>query len=206
MERKLSKDSDYSQPDFYRFSQDSTLLAKIVAEEVSSITENSWCIDIGAGCGVVGFEIIKRLEKKINFDFLEIQEEFLPFFNQNLNFLGERKSYCHFHNIDFRYFSKIKKYSLVVSNPPYFQNGSGIPGNDPRRNKCRFFLEGSYRELLVFLKDILLPEGRAFILLREKGNFEELLKEFVDFFSFEIRPLDQKTNLIILSILNINRN
>ncbi len=165
--RKLSKDSDYFQPDFYHFSQDSISLAKIVLEEIPAIPKDSWFMDVCAGCGVVGLEIIKTINQKINFDFLEIQKDFSPFFYKNLNFVGEKRDFCHFHNIDFREFPTDRKYSVIVSNPPYFIPGHGRFGEDIRTNKCRFFLEGSYVELFRFFKKVLLPEGNAFVLFRE---------------------------------------
>lgn len=207
MERKLRKDSDYLQPDFYHFSQDSVLLAEIVANESISLPEGSWCMDIGAGCGIVGFEVIKRLKHKVNFDFLEIQKDFVPFFNENLKVLGSKRGHCQFHHIDFRKFLVNRKYSLVVSNPPYFIPGKGRPASNPKKNKCRFFLDGSYCELLLFFKKVLSPMGKGFFLLRnDEKIFEELLIEFGDFFKFEKRAVDQKTNLIVLSILDIEGN
>ena len=211
MERKLRNDSDYFQPDFYHFSQDSISLAQIVLQEMPPLPKKPWFMDICAGCGVVGIEIIKSLDQKINFDFLEIQNEFSPFFHKNLNFAGEKRDSCHFHNIDFRKFPINRKYSVIVSNPPYFIPGYGRPGKDPMGNKCKFFLEGSYIELFQFLKKTLLPKGKAFILFRETQKidseiFKELLMEFGDFFDFQKRPLDKKNYLIVLSVLDINGN
>ncbi len=207
--RKLSEDSDYFQPDFYHFSQDSISLAKIVLKEMPVIPEDSWFMDVCAGCGVVGLEIMKSINQKINFDFLEIQKEFYLFFNKNLNFVGEKRGFCHFHNMDFRKFPIDRKYSVIVSNPPYFVPGHGRVGEDIKRNKSRFFLEGSYVELFKFFKKVLLPDGKAFVLFRETGKkdseiFVALKKEFDDFFDIKKRQLDKKNYLIVLSVLNIN--
>jgi tRNA1Val (adenine37-N6)-methyltransferase len=211
MVRKLRKDSDYFQPDFYHFSQDSISLAQIVLQEIPSIPKNSWFMDLCAGCGVVGLEIMKSLDQKINFDFLEIQKEFFPFFYKNLNFVGEKGDSCHFHNIDFREFPINRKYSIIVSNPPYFIPGHGRSGKDPRGNKCKFFQDGSYIELFQFLKKSLLPKGKAFILFREtqkidSETYKDLVREFGGFFDFQKRPLDKKNYLIVLSVLDINGN
>lgn len=211
MPKKLKPNSDYFQPDFYRFSQDSTKLAKIVADEMVSLPEGSWCMDVGAGCGVLGIEIIKNLGQKINFDFLEIQKEFKGFFYKNLNLLEREEKYCNFHNVDFRKFSGLKKYSLIVSNPPYFLPGKGRQSLDPRKNKCRFFIDGSYRDLLNFFKSCLLPEGKGYILYRENGGkgregFQELFLEFGSYFLFSKRSLDKKTNLLVVSILDKKGN
>ena len=204
MEKILRQRSDYFQPNFYHFSQDSILLAKLAAKELGDLPGNSWCLDIGAGCGVVGLEIIKALDKNINFDFLELQSEFRPFFSKNLDFIGERRKFCNFLNFDFRSFPDTRKYSVIVCNPPYFVLGSGMLGNDIRRNKCRFFMEGSYKELFIFLKSRLNPNGKAFILLR--GIEKKYIETFEKFWKFEIIPLDKKTNLMVLSVLDINRN
>jgi len=211
MPKKLNPNLDYFQPDFYRFSQDSTQLAKIVAEEMGLLQEGSWCMDVGAGCGIVGLEIIKNLDRKINFDFLEIQTEFKDFFYKNLTLLEGKKKFCNFHNIDFRKFPPLKKYSLIVSNPPYFSPGKGRTSNDPRKNKCRFFMEGSYKELLNFFKLCLIPKGVGYILYRENGEksfeiFQELFIEFGSYFSFSKRPLDKKTNLLVVGVLDKKRN
>lgn len=113
--------------------------------------------------------------------------------------------------MDFREFAIDRKYSVIVSNPPYFVPGHGRLGKDIRGNKCRFFLEGSYIELFKFFKVALLPNGKAFILFRETQKkdaeiFKALLKEFGDFFDFQKRQLDKKNYLIVLSVLNINGN
>ncbi len=195
-------DSNYFQPNFYHFSQDSTLLAKAVVKMMPELLENSWCLDLGSGCGVVGFEIIQRYNKKLNFDFLEIQKEFEEFFYLNLNHFGNKKSNCTFHNSDFRNFNPGKKYSLIVSNPPYFERGKGIYSSDQRKNKCRFFTDGSLRELLIFYKSFLTTDGKGFFLLRRQVGNKTLLTEFFNYFKFSIHNLDKKTDLVMVCLLD----
>ena len=101
--------------------------------------------------------------------------------------------------------------SFSISHSPYFFPGKGRPSLDPRKNKCRFFIEGSYGELLNFFKLCLLPEGKGYILYRENGEksmevFQELFLEFGSYFSFSKRPLDKKTNLLVVSILDKKGN
>ena len=60
-----------------------------------------------------------------------------------------------------------EKYDVIVSNPPYFFQGEGLlsPNND-FKNRCRFFIDSDFYNLIKATIFTLKPHGRAFILAR----------------------------------------
>ncbi len=184
---------DYQQPEFYKFCEDSIFLSK---HAVKRITSNTNILDVGAGCGVVGLEIIKRTSFLTQLDCLEIQAEFKPFFEANKKYL---KAYdANFILGDFSKISLEKKYNLIVSNPPYFSVSGNRLGSCERKNTCRFFLNGDLDDLLSFFKKHLTPDGTGMFLCR-KGQLDGNKLNL----SINIIPKDHKTDLVEVFPLDI---
>jgi len=174
--------SDYLQPEFYRFSQDSIYLASKASQLFSTYFSTYSCdqikiLDLAAGCGVVGLEFIQKikcqreLEKIVSLDFLEAQEAFIPFLAKNIDWVRS-----HFKNNikmsilhqSFQTFSD-ERYNFVISNPPYFEEDSGLLPFEMKRRMARFFHDSSFAEYLYSLGRILLPGGIAvFLNCKEK--------------------------------------
>lgn len=114
---------NYQQPDFYKFSEDSILLARYVISQLREALANN-ILDVGAGCGVVGIEIVK--EGKINSKLysLEYQKEFLTSLKQNLKKNLINSSFEIIHSSIGQYITDIK-FNCIVCNPPYFNSGEG---------------------------------------------------------------------------------
>lgn len=180
----------FSQPKFYHFTEDSIKLASFAATSIQrKICENQDplnCLDIGAGCGVIGLEFFLKIaeDKLINkMTFLEVEEEFRTHLKKNIvEAQKEKKSKTDF-NICFSSMGEFKKqhekFDIILSNPPYYFKGSGKTGKDEKRQKCRFF---EVDDLDIFCKLIamkLAPSGSAFFI----GPFEikKIEKEFLKY-------------------------
>lgn len=170
--------SDYSQPDFYRFSEDSLRLVDFVAATYESGVNR--IADFGAGCGIIGIEASRRLWPRELF-LLEAQEEFRPHLEANLEgFLpdGVRSE------IFVEKFSESRwnsmGFDLVLCNPPFYLPGAGEISRDPRRHTCRSFHLDDWGILLRLLKRNLTANGEGvFVLPSEKKLLEKV--------EFEIR-------------------
>jgi len=175
---------NYSQPDEYRLSHDSVFLARRVFEYLQqhgSTLNNLISLDLCAGGGVVGLDLLFHLQSLKNdfvniahFDFLEIQDVYLPHFTRNVDALKKKfpalsartqfiqANYAelvqqnHFEN----------KYDLIVCNPPYFRPGQGLLSSSDFKNRCRFFIDSDFKSLIQGIAKSLKPEGRAFVLIK----------------------------------------
>ena len=177
---------DYSQPSFYKFSEDSINLSK----EVLSLMEYSFSVtyplkglDLFSGCGVVGLEIMRNIDRDISFDFVELQKDYKVFFNKNVQkFLKddnmEKARFLNMNYLDLRNDGDIK-YDLIVSNPPYFYPEKNRMGQDYKKNLCRFFIDNTFSDFLTFIMESLSEKGVAVFLLREDEVKNEL-KTFVN--------------------------
>ncbi len=174
---KSENTADYSQPDFYRFSEDSVQLAKFVAVNFN-MKSNLHILDLCAGSGIVGIELANSINNDSidHLDFCEYQSDFIPHIKTNI-----KQQLCH-QMLDYNIISSSFKdldgsYDLIVCNPPYFKDGSGKRSPDsPQRNRCRFFIDSDPKDLFDTTMKLLKCGGQAFFLLRtsEKWVQKEL--------------------------------
>jgi len=178
---------DYSQPDFYRFSGDSIVLAKkgheLFIDEVNEKQEVT-LVDAFCGCGVVGIEFLLLLsnkEKVKEIYFVEKNEKMIPFCRKNFSsFLekvnGEVKSYIL--NEDFLRFGdkKIQKKSVsfFLINPPYFLFNEKKSSNNLDRKKARFFEQDvSLKEIFLKIDQLAQKSKVLGIVLYRKDQYEK---------------------------------
>lgn len=167
----------YSQPEEYRFSHDSVMLARKVFERVSASSMENWRgLDLCSGCGIVGLDFLFHARKEKGaapaiFDFVEVQGIYQPHFEENLKRLGSVPTATRFLNINYSQLlqdpSYFNSYDLIVSNPPYFRLGQGKLSPSDFKNRCRFFMDSDFATLLQAIKKALSPQGQAYILLRD---------------------------------------
>ncbi|PIS12165.1 MAG: SAM-dependent methyltransferase [Bdellovibrio sp. CG10_big_fil_rev_8_21_14_0_10_47_8] len=167
----------YSQPSEYRFSLDSIEMAWAVAQYLQESRPDlnlSQCqaLDLCAGCGVIGFELNFHLPSLEKIDFVEVQSEYLPHFEQNLKMAEQKRQ----KSLPFEFINKnyqdlveakpSKRYQLILCNPPYFLPEQGKMSPSDFKNRCRFFLDSSFEKLIECLISSLAMDGEAFLLLR----------------------------------------
>lgn len=170
---------EYSQPEEYRFSHDSVFLARRVYELFKEKNLSSLKgLDLCAGCGVIGLDFLyhctheaKQLVK--SFDFIEVQAVYKDHFLENCKTLNTPHTRLEFINANYQSLlgsNFTKKYDLILCNPPYFQVGQGKLSPSEFKNRCRFFIDSDFQNLLSFIEQSLAPGGQAYILLRDLGD------------------------------------
>ena len=177
---------DYLSPDFYHFSEDSIHLARMVSDEISSLTGQLHILDLCAGQGVVGLEIIQaHPQKNIFLDFCELLEEFRPYLEKNRkHFLTEDKLFKS--RILIQPLSSLlvpdfqDQWDVVVANPPYYHpDHFSLSPKSVLKNHCRFFIRDSFEIFYETLAYILRPKGKAFFTLLKDGapNHQKVLNK-----------------------------
>ncbi|MFN8370606.1 MAG: RsmD family RNA methyltransferase [Bacteriovoracaceae bacterium] len=161
---------NYSQPNFYKFNEDSILLTKYLIE--NSVGKFDRALDLCAGCGVLGIELLSH-NIISSCDFLEYQNNFLEHILHNLNLLEEPKLDTAIHigsmseflasNRDKFY----KKYDLIISNPPFFNiEDYKVSESNIDRNYCRFFIKDNQDIFFEFIANALKEKGECYFLFR----------------------------------------
>lgn len=153
---------DYSQPEFYRFNEDSL---KLVDRVVRKVSQARTILDIGAGSGVIGIELANRLHAD-KVCLLELQEDFVPHLSVNISGMLNAQTKAEIVRGPFSEFHPLQKFDLIVCNPPYFMKGHGQESSDPRKHAARTFVEGNWDELLACVTRSLAPGGSAHIVVR----------------------------------------
>ncbi len=171
----------YSQPEEYHFSHDSVFLAQFVFDwlQKNLNQETNQIADLCAGCGIIGMDLLFHLnENKINLpiltDFIEVQNIYESHFVKNKNELykniNQKNMDLNFVNSNYEALANDNnfksKYDLIVCNPPYFKVGQGKLSPSEFKNRCRFYIDSDFINLLKFIKHSLAGSGIAFVLLR----------------------------------------
>ncbi|MBY0555373.1 methyltransferase [bacterium] len=170
---------NYSQPGEYNFSHDSVFLAHRVSEIIKEEnTRIKNVLDLCSGCGVVGLDLLFYLNQNntvmpAHIDFLEVQDLYRTHFIKNVETLKTHISKIpdyRFLNINYNELSLLpdfhNKYDLIICNPPYFRKGFGKLSPNEFKNRCRFFIDSDYPNLIKSIEYSLHSAGKAFVLLK----------------------------------------
>jgi len=187
----------YRQPSFYKFSEDSIILSKIVLDHIEQ-DKAVHILDAGAGCGVVGVEIAKKLSSKSrhSLKLLEKEKEFLPFIKENIaRFLPTAIDVNIYHE-DFLNFRDDGPFTHIVCNPPYFFTGEGRASPYLRKNNCRFWDKKKAADFLQHLFSTCQQhQAQGFFCAREE------LKKLMDSMGLEYRILKTKGKTYFISFI-----
>lgn len=193
---------EYIQPDFYQFSEDSVALAneayRLLDEKGKSGLSG---LDLGAGCGVVGIELIKRAGEFFDkFTFLEKNQLFRDSLNRNLELQlnnGQNVSVI-------TVFDSLENYNgtpfdLIVANPPFFKRGQGRRPSCPNKEDCRFLGPEGLGPYKKFFENFLAKEGMALFLFRPDIFSQEGFVEIFSSFKLRISSLNNKVRMAQLN-------
>lgn len=166
---------NYVQPDEYHFSHDSVFLAREVFERFTQDLTQVRALDLCSGCGIVGLDFLyhcKTSQKNFpkSFDFLEVQTIYQDYFKKNCLSFGSDLPQVSFVNQNYEVLKSKdyqSRYDLILSNPPYFRLNQGLLSPSEFKNRCRFFIDSDFKNLIEAIHHSLKPQGSAFILLRD---------------------------------------
>ncbi len=131
-------------------------------------------LDLCSGVGVVGLEIEYLLNSILHCDFLEVQNIYREYFERNRKELFPHRTHYTFLSMNYRdvknHLELKGKYHGIFCNPPYFFPGEGLLSPSEFKNRCRFFLDGSFEELFESIIYLLHAEGIAYILVRSHSE------------------------------------
>jgi|GEM_PF-6432425 len=158
---------NYSQPDFFRFGQDSIWLAEFATNYCSKEIRNNApafqpieetvIFDLFSGCGVVGIEFYlkaKFLNKIAGLYFIDKNSTLCPYLEKNINSLSELNPFNNggvplkydFIIGDLLQLSSLDLNSkrsnvlnILLANPPYYLNEESRPSPDEQRNVARIW-------------------------------------------------------------------
>jgi tRNA1Val (adenine37-N6)-methyltransferase len=140
---------------------------------VAEVEKASDILEIGTGCGVIALMLAQRSQARI--DAVEIDEESVKQARENAGHSpwNERIQIIHSSLQDFVIRSDIK-YSLVVSNPPFFSRSLKSP--DKKRNISRHNDSLTFEELLVSSFELMLDSASLWLIL-PVNEYEEFIEK-----------------------------
>lgn len=190
--------NDYSQPDFYRFNEDSLLLIKHVQ---SKIQNPQSILDLGAGSGILGIELALN-SRPMSLTLVELQEEFKNHLELNVAFFLNNAVATDISIASFSDFKSPKKFDLIVCNPPYYLPGHGQPSPNRSRHLARTFVKDSWNELFLCIHRNLAANGTAFLVIKNQPEIvEEMRKVLLKDLNAEFFELK---DLLIVTLTRLN--
>lgn len=113
-------------------------------------------LDVGTGTGLVALMLAQRSLPDTNIVALEIDEAAAEQARENIC-RSPWKDRIEVLQKDFKKFDSLDKFDVIVSNPPYFVNALGCPGQ--QRNTARHNSSLTYEDLLQGVAKLLSREG-----------------------------------------------
>jgi len=163
--------SDYQQPLFYRFNQDSLELVRFIKKTHLDTVKS--ILDLGAGSGIMGIELSCHFNPSL-LRLVELQKEFMTSIEFNLKHFLPKDVHSEVIIKPFSEFHSSIRSDLIICNPPYYLPGSGRASKDVNRFYARSFQKDNWSILLDRIEENLLPQGRAYLVVK---NDELILKK-----------------------------
>lgn len=159
----------------YRFNVDSVILAHFCRQVVQRPPGE--VADLGAGCGVVGL-LLARCWASCQVRLVEIQRELADLARANVldNGLDGRVVVCQADLRQPENWRGVHGPELVVSNPPFFRQGTGKISQHLQVAVAKHEVRCSLQELVAACAEVLSPGG-AVAMIHAAERREELLKQ-----------------------------
>lgn len=139
-------------------------------------------LDVGTGTGLVALMLAQRCEASIVA--LEIDQAAAEQATENVN-RSAWQSRIEVIKTDFKEYRSDKKFDVIVSNPPYFEDALQCP--DHQRSTARHNSLLTYDELLKGVAGLLSPDGSFTLVVPTEA--ENRVKEIA--FSYALHPVRQ---------------
>lgn len=130
------------------------------------------CLDIGTGTGLLSMMLAQQNSACI-IDAVEIEAGAAEEAANNIESAGKKETIS-VHHTDIRQFQPGKKYAAIFSNPPFYENE--LKGSVTARNTAHHDAGLLMQDLLDCCRNLLLENGRAFLLLPFKRETELMAK------------------------------
>ena len=128
---------------------------------VASFQKNAYnTLDIGCGTGLLTLMLAQKSNSF--FDCVEIESECFEQLTENISG-SKSKNHCAIYNEDIRNFKSEKKYDLIISNPPFYENQ--LNSTFDKVNLARHQSGLLLIDLFIIAEKLLTEEGRFFLLL-----------------------------------------
>jgi tRNA1Val (adenine37-N6)-methyltransferase len=184
---------DYKQSDFYRFNSDSIFLVKSV---VNSGVQPKSILDLCAGCGVIGLELCQKLNSIISADFVDVIDDNTHLTLENIQIFKINKVTTNVYTNSVGEFSSLRKYDLIVCNPPYFSKGKGRESSNYNRQISRTFMIDTPEILILKAIDLLHDDGQFYILI---PNNEKNWLDLIDKYGFILEKRLERASIYLFS-------
>ena len=192
----------------FRFSIDAVLLAHFITPNPDKPQR---LLDLGTGSGVMPLLLAARYDK-LQIDGIELQAEIADMAKRSVTYNG-MEDHIRIHQQDITQLPKSfeQQYDFVISNPPFFQVGTGKQNPNPQIALARHELACTLEQLIQC----------AFRTLKDRGHFAlshraERLTEILALCQkhrlapYRLRmihpTLDQPANLILMEAIKDGRN
>jgi tRNA1Val (adenine37-N6)-methyltransferase len=140
------------------------------------VTHAQQFLDIGTGSGVIALMLAQRTDPAAMIDAVELDTLAYEEACENFN-ASPWKEKINPYLSSIQNFATIKKYDLIISNPPYFQNSFKPPA--AQREVARHTGSLTFADLITAAEKLLRPTGRLNVILpnAEGLQFETLALE-----------------------------
>ncbi len=145
------------------FGIDSILLSDFAKD----IKKNAKVLDLGTGTGIIPTLLCGKTELS-EIVGIEIQEEVYEMANRSikLNNLEEKFHIINDNILNLNKYYEKNTFDVIVTNPPYKKNESGIKNEDERKLISRHEIKASLEDFIKVSKDMLKDRGEMYIVHR----------------------------------------
>jgi tRNA1Val (adenine37-N6)-methyltransferase len=191
--------NDYSQPDFYRFNEDSIKLINFVLERNKSAKA---ILDLGCGSGIIGIEVSNALLPS-DLYLLDGQHEWMDHIKKNIDQKLKRGINTSIILDTFGNWKSERKFDLIVCNPPYFLPGHGEASLNKLRDNSRTFNLDNWQVLIRLIDQSILDTGRCYIVIKDDHRiFKQIRKN-----TYSLKIISSKKDgLVFLELFRLNKN
>lgn len=151
---------------------DACLFGAWCAQELQKEPVGGNLLDVGTGTGLLSLMIAQKSIRLI--DALEIDDDAAKQAEENIK-ASPWKDNITIHHSDALNFCYAKKYDVVISNPPFYENE--LESRNAAKNKAHHGHALRLQEMLALIKKLLKPDGKFLLLLPYK-RISEIKKTF----------------------------